>query len=263
MTAVPQPPWRVAPFLLWTVALLAVSTAVPAQQGVANPVAQATVPAAGAAATARARAQAKARAQARALARAKAEVQQAQEEARLAAEVKALEEAKAQAEAKAVADAKEAADAQIAAEAKAVADAQAAAAAAEAAKTRVQFTDLPIFDRELSTMLGTPAPTVNVAFYDRVKPSDLPDRLQRWMAAVESGGGKVKVTPPPSTVTAKNPFLLLSAVNAIFNISKASKAAAVAALYKSAETYDADIQLKVDDKGDTVVDRVVFSQRAK
>jgi hypothetical protein len=130
-------------------------------------------------------------------------------------------------------------------------------------KAQLQFSDLQGFDRELSSSLAAPLPAVNVAFYDRITPSTMPERLQKWMAAVESGGGKVKITPPPSTVTAKSPFLIFSAANAVFNFTKASKEAADAAQFAPARTYDADIQLKVDERGDTVVDKVVFSQRGK
>ncbi len=140
---------------------------------------------------------------------------------------------------------------------------QAAAANAEPAKAALQFTDLQGFDRDLSASLSAPLPAISVAFYDRVTTNSMPERLQKWMAAVESGGGKVKVTQPPSTVTAKNPFLILSAVNAVFNISKASKVSAEMMQFRPAHHYDADIQLKVDDKGDTVVDKVVFTQKPK
>ena len=236
----------------------------------------APAPLAAASAAASAAAVAKAKARARAIAENKARAK-AQAEEKAQAEAKAAAEAKAQAEEKAVADAKAAAEAKLVAEAKAAEEAKLAAeakiaadakaqaeteAAAIEAKERVQFADLPSFDRELAARLG-PAPSINVVFYDRIKPSEIPDRLQKWMAAVEEGGGKVKVTAPPSTVTAKNPFLLISAVSSLFNLSKASKEAAFSAQFKPAHAYDADIRLKVDDRGDTVVDKVVFTQRLK
>ena len=66
-------------------------------------------------------------------------------------------------------------------------------------KADLQFVDLQGFDRELSQSLSAPLPRVEVAFYDRITPSALPERLQQWMAAVESKGGKVTVVPPPGT----------------------------------------------------------------
>jgi hypothetical protein len=139
----------------------------------------------------------------------------------------------------------------------------ASSAPAVAAKAQLQFADLQVFDHELFAALHASLPDVNVAFYDRITPSALPDRLQKWMAAIEEGGGQVKITPPPSTVSAKSPFLLIGLANFAMNVSKVNKAAAAASQFKPAQAYNANIQLKVDDKGDTIIDKVLFTPRAK
>ena len=92
-------------------------------------------------------------------------------------------------------------------------------AAKALAKPELTFVDLQSFDRELMASLSEPLPTVEVAFFDRITPSALPDRLQHWMVSVESGGGSVKVVPPKSSVTAKNPFLLISLVTSLLSAS--------------------------------------------
>ena len=58
-----------------------------------------------------------------------------------------------------------------------------------AAKAELQFVDLAGFDRDLSASLSATLPRIEVAFYDRITPSAVPERLQHWMAAVELGGG--------------------------------------------------------------------------
>ncbi len=131
------------------------------------------------------------------------------------------------------------------------------------AKTELQFVDFQGFDRDLTGSLSASFPKVDVAFYDNIAPSALPERLQHWMAAVESGGGTVKVVPPKSSVTAKNPFLLISAINTFWSASKMVKEISTEARFKSAQAYDAEILLKVNDKGDSLVDKVVFVQRKK
>lgn len=130
-------------------------------------------------------------------------------------------------------------------------------------KPNLSFVDLQTFDRDLSSSLKAPLPAVDVAFYDRITPSTLPERLQKWMASVEAGGGSVKIVPPKSTVTAKNPFMVISAATSLWSANKMIKEAAVEDQFKLAKSYDAEIRLKVDDKGDTLVDRVVFVQRKK
>ena len=130
-------------------------------------------------------------------------------------------------------------------------------------KAELHFVDLQGFDRELAASLAAPLPTVNVAFYDRVTPSDLPPRLQRWMASVEAGGGVVTVIPPKSTIAAKSPLLLLGVITSLWTASKMAREMASKTQRDVAKVYDANILLKTDDKGDAVVDKVVFVQRKK
>jgi hypothetical protein len=130
-------------------------------------------------------------------------------------------------------------------------------------KEALQFIDLQSFDQDLSGSLTAVLPKVDVNFYDQIAPSALPDRLQNWMVAVQTGGGTVKVVPPKSTLTAKNPFLLISAVSSLWTASKMIKAASINAQFTAAKVYDAEIMLKTDDRGQSWVDKVVFTQRKK
>jgi hypothetical protein len=131
------------------------------------------------------------------------------------------------------------------------------------AQPSLQFVDLQGFDRDLAASLQAPLPAVEVAFYDRVTPSALPERLQHWMAAVELGGGTVKVVPPKSSVTAKSPFLLISLASSLWSASKMVKDLSAQAQFKSAQAFDANIILKLDEQGESVVEKVVFVQRNK
>jgi hypothetical protein len=130
-------------------------------------------------------------------------------------------------------------------------------------KSELQFVDMPGFDKSLTGSLGAALPKVDVGFYDRITPSALPDRLQTWLAAVEEGGGKVKVTPPKPVAGTRSPLLIVSALTSLWSASKIAREMAAREQFKTAGAYDAEILLKLDDKGQTVVDKVVFSQRAR
>lgn len=130
-------------------------------------------------------------------------------------------------------------------------------------KPELQFFDLQSFDGDLANSLSTPLEKVEVGFYDKVSPSALPLRLQTWLSSVESGGGKVRVIPPKSDVSAKDPFLLLSLASSLWSASKAAKEAAAQAVFNSAHAYDAEVQLKSDASGQAIVDKIVFVKRAK
>lgn len=132
---------------------------------------------------------------------------------------------------------------------------------AEPAQTDLRFVDLQKFDRELYSSLSQSLPSVEVAFYNEVTPNALPERLQNWMAAVETGGGKVKVIPPKSSVQPKDPFLLLSLATTLWSASKTAKELSTNSRFNSAVGYDAVIQLKIDEKGTSVVEKVVFNKK--
>ncbi len=136
-------------------------------------------------------------------------------------------------------------------------------AAASAPKPELQFVDLQAFDADLSSSLTTQMPRVEVVFFDRVSPSAMPPRLQTWLSSVESGGGKIKITPPKSDITAKDPFLLLSLASSLWSASKLAKEAATKYQYSSAHAYDAEVVLKDDGSGQSVVDHIVFAKRSQ
>jgi len=133
----------------------------------------------------------------------------------------------------------------------------------KAPKHELKFVDLQAFDRDLANSLSAPLPKVDVTFYDRIVPSALPERLQPWMASVESGGGTVTVVPPKSSVTAKSPFLVLGAISSLWSATKVARELSAKAQFNAAHAFDAEIILKQDDKGETVVDKVAFIQRKK
>jgi len=138
-----------------------------------------------------------------------------------------------------------------------------ASSAARVPQPEIQFVDMQGFDSDLSSALGAPLPKVEVSFYDKITPSALPTRLQTWLSSVEAGGGKVKVTPPKSDIAAKDPFLLMTLISSLWNASKIAKEAATKAQFSSAQGYNAELVLKDDGSGQSVIDKVVFVKREK
>lgn len=128
------------------------------------------------------------------------------------------------------------------------------------AQPRIEFLDLQSFDRELSRSFSAPLEQVQVSFHDRTSPNKIPDRVQAWMAAVEEGGGQVKVISPPAPFESRSPLLILGAITSLWSASKTAAEMAAKAQYRSAGRYNAEVVLKLD-KGETVIDRIVFSQR--
>jgi hypothetical protein len=135
-------------------------------------------------------------------------------------------------------------------------------AQATAAQPNLEFVDIDNFDRSLNASLVAKLAQVDIAVVNNVTATAIPPRLQAWLHAVESGGGTVKVIPPQSSVTAKNPMLLLSLVSGIWNTIKATKAFNAHELHKPAAQYDAQIVLKISEQGDRLIDKILLTQRA-
>ncbi len=80
---------------------------------------------------------------------------------------------------------------------------------------KLSFLDITKFDRDLSGSLQDKNASVEVAFYDKVSPNNVPDRLQKWISVVEADGGKVLVEPPQNEFVARSPFAALSLVDTL------------------------------------------------
>jgi hypothetical protein len=129
------------------------------------------------------------------------------------------------------------------------------------AKPALEFIDVASFDRELGNSLAAKLPSVNVAVVSSTSATAMPERLQTWLHAVEASGGTVTVSPPKSTVAAKNPLLLFSLVSGVWNSIKVSKAIQTYETHKPARTYDAEIVLKISEQGDRLIDKIIFTER--
>ena len=130
-------------------------------------------------------------------------------------------------------------------------------------KAEIQFIDFQGFDKDIAAALAAPLPTVNVGFHDKVTVSALPSRVQAWIAAIDAGNGAVTVVHPKPSVTSKSPILLMGLISSLWTASQTAKEMAAKAQYNAAHSYDANIVLKLDDKGESVVDKVVFVLRKK
>jgi len=104
--------------------------------------------------------------------------------------------------------------------------------------------------------------SVEVAFYDKVSPNNLPDRLQKWISVVEADGGKVLVEPPPNELVARNPLAALSLVGTLITSIKGFAKFNSERIYETAKGRDAVISLERNSKGEVVINAIKFIKRA-
>lgn len=129
--------------------------------------------------------------------------------------------------------------------------------------TKLSFLDISKFDRDLSSSLQTKGTLVEVAFYDKVSPNNVPDRLQKWISVVESDGGKVLVEPPPNELVTRSPLAAVSLIGTLITSIKGFAQFNSEKIYESAKGRDAVISLERNSKGEVVVNSIKFVKRSQ
>lgn len=122
----------------------------------------------------------------------------------------------------------------------------------------VPFNDMQSFDKELAKSLTDRPEKITVTVDDRIPLKDMPGRVDKWLAAVDNGGGKVTVkseTPEPRTRAIPLIGIAISAFQLYKDHAKDSQ-------YDAAKAYDATVYYKRDANGDRLVERIEMLRRA-
>ena len=127
---------------------------------------------------------------------------------------------------------------------------------------KISFLDISKFDRDLSGSLQEKNASVEVAFFEKVSPNNVPERLQKWISVVEADGGKVLVEPPPNELIARSPMAALSLVGTLITSIKGFAKFNSERVYESAKGRDAVISLERNNKGEVVINAIKFIKRA-
>jgi hypothetical protein len=128
-------------------------------------------------------------------------------------------------------------------------------------QAQVSFIDISKFDRELASSVGSPLEAVDVVFYDRVGPNNMPERLQKWLSAVEKNGGVVRVVPPPNEIAPRDPLALISLVGSLFTVIKNLAVINSDKVFETVKGRDAAIALERNASGELVVAKLQFIKR--
>lgn len=126
---------------------------------------------------------------------------------------------------------------------------------------KLSFIDVAKFDRDLASAMLQKNDVTEVAFYEKVSPNSVPERLQKWLAVVESKGGKVLVEPPPNELVSRSPFAALSLVGSLISTIKGLAHFNAEKIYEAANGRDAVISLERNNKDEVVVKTIKFVRR--
>jgi hypothetical protein len=91
----------------------------------------------------------------------------------------------------------------------------------------------------------------------------MPERIKVWVNYIEKNGGKIQMTEPTSSsgVTAKNPFLIFSMINAIKTLVTLEQKSEKAKVLAAAKGHDVKILLAYNAKNEIVIDKIVFAKK--
>ena len=125
-------------------------------------------------------------------------------------------------------------------------------------KQKLSFIDIGSFDRELAESLNAPLDSVVVVFYEKVSPNKIPERLQKWISAVERSGGSVKIETPPNEPTARNPLSILSLLGSAYSAIKSQITPQPESFLSSTKGRSAVISLERGPSGELLVEKIRF-----
>lgn len=125
-------------------------------------------------------------------------------------------------------------------------------------KQKLSFIDINNFDRELTASLNAPLDAVDVVFYEKVSPNKMPERLQKWISAVERSGGNVKVETPPNEPTPRSVMTILSLLGSAYSAIKNQVTPKPEEFLSSTKGRNAVISLERGANGELLVEKVRF-----
>ena len=125
-------------------------------------------------------------------------------------------------------------------------------------KQKLSFIDIGNFDHELTAALNAPLDSVDVVFYEKVSPNKIPERLQKWISAVERTGGNVKVESPPNEPTPRNVMTILSLLGTAYSATKNQVTLQPESFLLSTKGRNAVISLERGTNGELLVEKIRF-----
>ena len=137
-----------------------------------------------------------------------------------------------------------------------------ATASTSSGVSKIDFIDIAKFDQELSSSLKSQPSEIEVSFFNKVSPNNVPDRLQKWISVVEAGGGKVLVEPPPNESVSRSPFAALSLVGTLISSIKNFNQFNSEKIYESAKGRNVVIALERNSNSEVLISRIKFIKRA-
>ena len=128
-------------------------------------------------------------------------------------------------------------------------------------KESVGYIDTNSFDRSLASSLNAELETIEIPVSDRMSPVAIPDRLNKWLSAVDANGGNIQVKQIPDEQGGKQRGFPIAVIGLAIEVVRLLRGTPEERLYKPAANYDADIMVRQGPNGERVIERVLLKRR--
>lgn len=129
-------------------------------------------------------------------------------------------------------------------------------------REQVSYLDTSAFDRNLSTSLAANLPEVVIPVQDKMTPVAIPERLNKWLSAVDANGGQIQVKEMPAVdANGKARGFPLVLVGVAIEVVRHLYGKAEERLYKPAARYDAELQVRPGPNGERIIEKVIMRRR--
>lgn len=129
-------------------------------------------------------------------------------------------------------------------------------------REQIAYLDTGGFDRSLSNSLGADLPEVVIPVQDRMTPVAIPERLNKWLSAIDANGGEIQVKEMPAVdANGKARGFPIALIGVAIEVVRHLYGKSEERLYKPAARYDAELQVRTGANGERIIEKVVMRRR--
>ena len=128
-------------------------------------------------------------------------------------------------------------------------------------KEKISYVDTNAFDRSLTSSLSANLDRVEIPIDDEISPIAIPERLNKWLAAVDANGGSVQVKQVEADSGGKTrsfPIALLGLASEVVRLLRADPQET---RYQPAANYDAELLVRQGPGGERIIERVILHRK--
>lgn len=126
----------------------------------------------------------------------------------------------------------------------------------------ITFIDAQKFDNELTSSLKQLNEPVSVNFHNQVTPNQIPQRIDKWLAAVEKSGGKINISTPVGEPTPKDPMFLFGLFSGLWNAIKTLRGEMTSySMDDAVKNKNVNIALERNAQGNLFIQKIEFQPK--